>query len=165
MADLKYTDAYLRDILESTKVIALVGCSPRQNKASYIAARYLQLKGYRVIPVNPMYVGQEILGEPVYASLTEIPDDIGAIDMVDIFRNSVAAGEITDEAISVLSSRGLAVVWMQISVVNQEAAQRAETAGFKVVMNRCPKIEYSRLNGELRWGGFNTGIISSKLTL
>jgi uncharacterized protein len=150
-----YTDAYLRDVLKRVKTIAMVGASPNWNRPSFFAMKYLQYKGYRVIPVNPTAAGQEILGERVYASLKEIPDKV---DMVDIFRNSAAAGPIVDEAIAIAAP----VVWMQLGVRNDAAASRAEAAGITVVMNRCPKIEYGRLHGELSWGGINSGIISSK---
>ena len=122
-------------------------------------ARYLGLKGYRVIPVNPGQAGKEILGETVYASLREIP---GRFEMVDIFRNSEAAGPVTDEAIAVAAEKGIKVIWMQLGVVNHEAAARARAAGLTVVMDRCPKIEFGRLNAELSWGGFNSRIISAK---
>jgi predicted CoA-binding protein len=151
----RYTDAYLRGVLASVRVIAMVGASPHWNRPSYFAMKYLQDKGYRVIPVNPRAQGETILGEKVYGALAEIPDKI---DMVDVFRNSDAAGPIVDEAIAV----GAKVVWMQLGVRNDAAAARAEAAGLTVVMNRCPKIEYSRLHGELAWSGVNTGIISSK---
>jgi uncharacterized protein len=150
-----YTDATLRDILRGVRTIAMVGASPHWNRPSYFVMKYLQDKGYRVIPVNPQAAGQKILGERCYADLADVPE---AIDMVDIFRRSDAVGPIVDEAIA----KGAKVVWMQIGVRNDEAASRAEAAGLKVVMNRCPKIEYSRLNGELAWSGVNTGIISSK---
>ena len=150
-----YTDQYLRDVLRSVHTIAMVGASPNWNRPSFFAMKYLQEKGYRVIPVNPQAVGQTILGETVYADLADVPDPI---DMVDIFRRSDAAGALVEEAIR----KGAKIVWMQIGVRNDEAAARAEAAGLKVVMNRCPKIEYSRLHGELAWSGVNTGIISSK---
>jgi predicted CoA-binding protein len=150
-----YTDAYLRAILKSVRVIAMVGASPHWNRPSYFAMKYLQDKGYRVIPVNPQALGQEILGEKVYGDLSEVPEKI---DMVDIFRRSDAAPALVDQAIA----KGAKIVWMQLGVRNDAAAAKAETAGLRVVMNRCPKIEYSRLNGELAWSGVNTGIISSK---
>jgi predicted CoA-binding protein len=150
-----YPDKYLREILGRVKTIAMVGASTNWNRPSFFAMKYLQHKGYRVIPVNPGAAGQTLLGEKVYASLREIPDKI---DMVDIFRNAAAAGPIVDEAIAI----GAPVVWMQLGVRNDEAAARAEAAGLTVVMNRCPKIEYGRLHGELSWGGINSGIISSK---
>jgi len=151
----RYTDDYLRGVLRRVRVIAMVGASPHWNRPSYFAMKYLQGKGFRVIPVNPRAAGETILGEKVYASLAEIPDKV---DMVDVFRNSEAAGPLADEAIRI----GAKILWMQLGVRNDAAAARAETAGLKVVMNRCPKIEFSRLHGELAWSGVNTGIISSK---
>ena len=150
-----YDDAYIREILRDVRVIAMVGASPNWNRPSYFAMKYLQAKGYRVIPVNPVAAGQEILGEKVHASLATIGDKV---DMVDIFRNSEAAGPISDEAIAI----GAKVVWMQLGVRNDAAAARAEAAGLRVVMNRCPKIEYGRLSGALSWGGINSGVISSR---
>jgi predicted CoA-binding protein len=150
-----YDDAYIGAILRDTRVIAMIGASPNWNRPSYFAMKYLQSKGYRVIPVNPAAAGQEILGETVHATLEDVP---GPVDMVDIFRNSRAAGPIVDAAIA----RGAKVVWMQLGVRNDEAAARAEAAGLKVVMNRCPKIEFGRLSGALSWGGINSGIISSR---
>ena len=155
----RYPDIYIRKILDDTRTIAMVGASPYWNRPSFFAMKYLQDKGYRVIPVNPRAAGQEILGEKVYASLAEVPE---RIDMVDIFRNSEAAGPITDETISVATDRGIHTIWMQLGVRNDDAAARAEKAGLKVVMNRCPKIEFGRLNTELSWGGFNSRVISAK---
>ena len=155
----RYDDAYIRDILRQSRTIAMVGASPNWVRPSYFAMKYLIGKGYRVIPVNPVAAGQEILGETVYANLAEVP---GPYAMVDIFRNAEAAGAIVDEAIALKDDKGIAVIWMQLGVVNHEAAARAEAAGLKVVMDRCPKIEYGRLSGELSWGGINSGIISSK---
>ena len=150
-----YRDDYLREILKDVHTIAMVGASPNWNRPSYFAMKYLQEKGYRVIPVNPQAAGERILGETVYAALADVPD---RIDMVDVFRRSDAAEPIVDQAIK----SGAKVVWMQLGVRNDAAARKAEAAGLKVVMNRCPKIEWSRLNGELAWSGVNTGIISSK---
>ncbi len=150
-----YSDRFVTDILRDTRVIALVGASVNWNRPSYFAMKYLLAKGYTVIPVNPGQAGNEILGQTVYASLDDIPV---AIDMVDIFRNSEAAGPITDDAIRI----GAKTVWMQLGIVNEEAANRAEEAGLKVVMNRCPKIEYARLSGELSWNGINSRVISAR---
>lgn len=133
----------------------MVGASAKKIRPSYFAMKYLQDKGYRVIPVNPGQAGKEILGETVYASLADIPD---AVDVVDIFRNSEAALDITREAIEI----GAKVVWMQLGVRNDEAARLAEETGLKVVMNRCPKIEYGRLCGEIGWAGVNSRTISSR---
>jgi predicted CoA-binding protein len=151
----RYDDSYLRKILRETKTIAMVGLSANWNRPSFFAAKYLLDRGYKVIPVNPAAAGQEILGQKVYGSLDELPQKV---DMVDIFRNSEAAGPITDEAIK----HGAKVVWMQIGVVNDAAAKRAEDAGLKVVMNRCPKIEHSRLAGTIEWHGIASGVITSK---
>ncbi|HJN04964.1 MAG TPA: CoA-binding protein [Alphaproteobacteria bacterium] len=150
-----YPDDLIRKILRETRTIAMVGSSANWNRPSYFAMKYLQRKGYRVIPVNPKEAGGEILGETVYAALKDIPEQI---DMVDIFRNSEAAGAVTDEAIEI----GAKAVWMQLEVRNDEAAARAEAAGLTVIMNRCPKIEFGRLSGEIGWMGIDTGVISSK---
>ena len=154
-----YPDGMIRRILVQVRTIAMVGISANWNRPSYFAMKYLQEKGYRVIPVNPREAGSEILGETVYARLADVPDQF---DMVDVFRGSEAAGGITDEAIAVAAEKGIAVVWMQLGVRNDAAAERAEAAGLTVIMDRCPKIEYGRLHGELGWGGFNTRVISSK---
>ncbi|MGF1628269.1 MAG: CoA-binding protein [Kiloniellaceae bacterium] len=156
---LTYSNAELLAILRATRTIAMVGASPKWNRPSYFAMKYLQEKGYRVIPINPGHAGKAILGETVYASLRDVPDQI---DMVDIFRNSTAAGPVTDEAIAVAKQKGINVVWMQLGAINHEAAERARAAGLTVVMDRCPKIEFGRLHSELSWGGFNSGIISAK---
>lgn len=150
-----YTDDYLRGILKRVRTIAMVGASEHWNRPSFFAMKYLQDKGYRVIPVNPQAKGGEILGETVYSDLAAVP---AAIDMVDIFRRADAVPGIVDQAIA----KGAKVVWMQLGVRHDAAAAKAEAAGLAVVMNRCPKIEYSRLHGELAWSGVNTGIISSK---
>lgn len=153
-----YTDSHLRNILDRTRTIAVVGVSANPVRPSYYVARYLGLKGYRVIPVNPGLAGQVLLGETVYPSLTDVPDDV---DMVDIFRRSDAVPPIVDEALARWPD--LQTIWMQIGVEHAEAAAKAEARGVDVIQNRCPKIEYQRLRGELRMGGFNTGVISSKL--
>ena len=150
-----YTDEFLKDTLSRVRAIAVVGASANWNRPSFFVMKYLQAKGFRIIPVNPKEAGSTILGERVYASLAEMPHPV---DMVEIFRSSEEAGPITDEA----ARLGANVVWMQIGVRNDAAAKRAEDAGLTVIMNRCPKIEYSRLYGELSWGGFNSGVISSK---
>ena len=154
-----YPDAYIRSILASVRTIAMVGVSPRWNRPSFFAMKYLQEKGYRVIPVNTRVAGSEILGETVYAGLAEIPE---RIDMVDVFRSSADAGPIVDEAIKVAEDRGIRVIWMQLGVRDEAAAKKAEAAGLEVVMDRCPKIEYGRLHAELSWGGFNSRVISAK---
>lgn len=158
-----YSPAHIRGILERVRSIAAVGVSLNEVRPSYYVTRYLSLKGYKVIPVNPRYAGGEAFGQPVYASLAEIPRAHDPIDMVEIFRRSEEAGGVVDEAIEHLLDRGLKVIWMQIGIVNHEAAGRAEARGLTVIMNHCPKIEYQRHWGELRWGGINTGVISSKL--
>jgi OAH/OAS sulfhydrylase len=150
-----YPDAKLRRILSSARTIALVGASSNWNRPSYFVMKYLQNKGYRVIPVNPGLAGQELLGERVYASVREIPEKI---DMVDVFRASDQVGPIVEDAIAA----GARVVWMQLGIRNDEAAARAEAAGLEVVMNRCPKIEFGRLGGELSWSGVNSGIIRNQ---
>jgi len=160
---LTYSDDLLRRVLAETRVIACVGVSKNQIRPSFYVARYLGLKGFRVIPVNPVYAGETLLGETVYPDLASIPPDIGPIDMVDVFRRSDQAGGVVDEALAGLSDRGLRTIWMQIGVIDEAAAARAEAAGVRVIMDRCPKIEYQRLHGELRMGGFNTGVISSRL--
>ena len=150
-----YSDAYIRDILARSRTIAMVGASPTPSRPSYFAMKYLKEKGFRVIPVNPGQEGKTILGERVYAALPEIEEKV---DIVDIFRSSGAALGITREAIAI----GARVVWMQLGVRNDKAARLAEDAGLQVVMNRCPKIEYGRLSGELNWAGVNSRMISSR---
>ena len=150
-----YDDKYIIEVLRDAKTVAMVGASANWNRPSFFAMKYMQQKGFRVIPVNPGVAGTEILGEMTVARLDEIEDPI---DMVDIFRNSEAAGQITDDAIKA----GAKIVWMQLGVRNDEAAKRAEDAGLRVVMNRCPKIEYRHLYGELSWHGINSHVITSK---
>lgn len=153
-----YSDNFLRTILTRTKTVAVVGVSANQIRPSYYVARYLGLKGMRVIPVNPGLAGQTLLGETVYADVTEVPDDV---DMVDIFRRSEAVPPIVDAALDRWPN--LQTIWMQIGVEHPEAAAKAEARGVDVVQNRCPKIEYQRLFNELRMGGFVTGRVSSRL--
>jgi hypothetical protein len=162
MNQASYTDDYIADILRDAKTIAMVGASAGTNRPSYFAMKYLLGKGYSVIPVNPALAGQEIQGQRVYASLADVP---GPVDIVDIFRNSAAALEVTREAIALKDKLGIKVIWMQLGVRNEAAAAAAEAAGLKVVMNRCPKIEYGRLSGEIGWAGVNVGAISSKRPL
>lgn len=131
------TDSEIRDLLTTTRTIAMVGASDRPDRPSHGVMRFLQAHGYRVIPVNPALAGQTLLGQTVVATLA----DAGPVDLVDIFRNSEAAGAITDESIAA----GAKAVWMQLGVTNKAAATRAQAAGLKVVMNRCPKIEIGRL--------------------
>ena len=152
----------VREILGDTRTIAAVGASTTEVRPSYYVVRYLVEKGYRVIPVNPRAAESTLFGEQVVPSLAEISPEVGMIDMVEIFRAPHAAPGIVEEAIRDVSDRGLCTIWMQLGVINEAAANRAREAGFRVVMNRCPKIEYARHFGELGWGGFNTGIISSK---
>jgi predicted CoA-binding protein len=155
----RYDDAYIAGILNDIKIVAMVGASANINRPSYFVMKYLLGKGYTVIPINPGLAGKEILGRRVAASLAEIEQPV---DMVDVFRNSDAALGIVRECIALKDRLGLKVIWMQLSVRNDEAAAEAEAAGLKVVMNRCPKIEYGRLSGEIGWAGVNAGLISSK---
>src|SRR5436190_11791995 len=152
-----YPDAYIRGILNTVKTIAMVGLSPKDNRPSYFAFKYLLERGYRMIPVNPGQAGREILGQKVYAKLADIPEPV---DMVDIFRASQFAAAVVDEALAMKPRP--AVIWMQLGVRSDEAAAKAEGAGFKVVMNRCPKIEYGRLSSEISWMGVNSRTLSSK---
>ncbi|MBO6949361.1 MAG: CoA-binding protein [Rhodospirillales bacterium] len=159
MSDIVYDDDLIRRVLKDTRTIAMAGASPNWVRPSNFAMKYLQGKGYQVHPINPGHAGKEIWGRMTYASLAEVP---GPIDMLDIFRNSEAAGELVDEAIKLKDEKGIKIIWMQLGVINDAAAKRAEDAGLIVVMDRCPKIEYGRLFGELGWSGVNSGIITSK---
>ena len=154
-----YPDTYIRRILAEVGTFAMVGASATWNRPSYFAMKYLQQKGYRVIPVNPRSAGGEILGERVYATLAEIPQ---RYDMVDIFRHARDVPPTVEEALALAPEKGIKVIWMQLGVRHDEAAEAAEAAGLEVVMDRCAKIEYGRLNTELSWGGFNSRIITSK---
>ena len=152
-----YPDSYIRGILNTVKTVAMVGFSPKENRPSYFVFKYLLERGYRVIPVNPGQAGKEVLGQKVYASLSDVPVPI---DMVDIFRATENVPPIVDEALTLTPKPQ--VIWMQLTVRNDEAAKRAEDAGLKVVMNRCPKIEYGRLSSEISWIGVNSRTLSSK---
>jgi hypothetical protein len=152
-----YPDSYIRGILNAVKSIAVVGISPKDNRPSYFAFKYLRERGYRMIPVNPGQAGQKILGQQVYAKLADIPEPV---DMVDIFRASEYVPAIVQEALALDPKPQ--VIWMQLSVRNEDAARLAEAAGLKVVMNRCPKIEYGRLSSEISWMGVNSRVLTSK---
>lgn len=152
-----YNDVYIRGILNTVKSIAMVGISPKENRPSYFAFKYLLERGYNMIPVNPGQAGKEILGRRVYARLSDIPEPV---DMIDVFRASQHVPPIVEEALA-MNPRP-SVLWMQLSVRNDEAAAKAEAAGMKVVMNRCPKIEYGRLSSEISWMGVNSRTLSSK---
>src|SRR5580658_6701941 len=152
-----YPDSYIRGILNTVKTIAMVGASEKENRPSYFAFKYLLERGYKMIPVNPGHAGEDMLGQRIYARLTDIPEPV---DMIDIFRSSQYALAIVQEALA-LKTRPQ-VIWMQLGVRNDEAAALAEANGMKVVMNRCPKIEYGRLSSEIGWMGVNTRMISSR---
>lgn len=152
-----YSASYITDILRDVKTIALVGASNNDIRPSYFVLKYLLEKGYQVIPVNPGLANTEILGQRVYATLSDIPS---SVDMVDIFRNSEAALDVTEEALTLPTKPK--VIWMQLGVRNDGAAARAEAKGLRVVMNRCPKMEFGKSSGEWAWVGGNSGQISSK---
>lgn len=152
-----YPEDYIRGILAEVRTIALVGASANEARPSFFVLKYLLDKGYDAIPVNPGLAGKTIRGQTVYSSLKDIPRPI---DMVDIFRGSEVAAGIVEEALA-LEPRPK-VIWMQLTVRNDEAAARAEAAGLKVVMNRCPKMEYGKLSGEWGWVGGYSGTLSSR---
>jgi predicted CoA-binding protein len=152
-----YPDSYIRGILNTVKTIAMVGISPKDVRPSYFAFKYLLERGYRMIPVNPGQVGRDILGQPVYGKLADIPEPI---DMVDVFRAPQFALAIVEEALAL--ARRPQVIWMQLGIRNAAAAALAEANGLKVVMDRCPKIEYGRLSSEIGWMGVNTRVLTSK---
>ena len=152
-----YPDSYIRGILNTVKSIAMVGASERENRPSYFAFKYLLERGYNMIPINPGHAGEDLLGRRIYARLADVTEPI---DMVDIFRASRYALPIVEEALA-LKPRPQ-VIWMQLGIRNDEAAALAEANGLKVVMNRCPKIEYGRLSSEIAWMGVNTRTITSK---
>ena len=155
----QYSDALIARILRSVKTIAMVGASPNEVRPSYFAMKYLLDKGFRIIPVNPGQAGKEILGQKVYANIAALP---APVDMIDIFRASEHVGPIMDEAIANKDRLSLKVVWMQLGIINEEAAKRGEAAGLTVIQNRCPKIEYGRLSGEIGWMGVNKRTIDNR---
>ncbi|QND65165.1 CoA-binding protein [Mesorhizobium loti] len=155
-----YDNTYIAGILNSVKTVAMVGASANDVRPSYFVLKYLLAKGFSVFPINPGQAGKEILGRMTYSRLADIPEPI---DMVDIFRAPAAVPGIVDEALRLDPLPK--VIWMQLGVRHDEAAARAEAAGIKVVMNRCPKIEYGKLSGEIGWTGVNSGVLSSKKPL
>ena len=150
-----YEDHYIRSILDNTKTIAMIGLSSSWQRPSYFVAKYLLDRGYKVYPVNPREVGKKILNQKVYSSVSEINANI---DMVDIFRKSNDVDLIIDDIIKIKPS----TIWMQIGVINFKAAKLAKKNKIDVVMNKCPKIEYGRLSGELSWAGINSGVFHNK---
>jgi uncharacterized protein len=152
-----YSDSYIRGILNTAKTIAMVGASVNEIRPSYFAFKYLLERGFHMIPVNPGHAGRELLGQHIYARLADIPEPV---DMVDIFRPAPYVLGIVQEALALKPLPQ--VIWMQLGIRNDEAAALAEANGLKVVMNRCPKIEYGRLSAEIGWIGVNTRTLSSK---
>ena len=157
-----YSDTTIAHVLGGVRTIAMVGASANTSRPSYFVLKYLVAKGYRVIPINPGLAGQEIAGQKVVALLADLT---GPIDMIDIFRNAEAALEVVREAIPLKDKLGLKVIWMQLGVRNDQAAAEAEAAGLTVIMNRCPKIEYGRLSGEIGWSGVSSGVLTSRRPL
>jgi len=155
-----YSDTTLRDILSKVRSFAMVGASATWKRPSFYAMKYLLKKGYRVIPINPKSAGTEILGQKVYSNLADYP---GEFDMVDVFRSSEDAYDIAKDVIANMEEKKIKVLWMQLTVRNDKAAELAEAAGLTVIMNRCPKIEFARLSGELGWCGINTKIVTAKV--
>ncbi|MER8403824.1 MULTISPECIES: CoA-binding protein [unclassified Mesorhizobium] len=155
-----YDNAYIAGILNSVKTIAMVGASANDVRPSYFVLKYLLGKGFSVFPINPGQAGKAILGQMTYARLADVPEPV---DMVDVFRASAAVPGIVDEVLRLDPLPK--VIWMQLGIRHDEAAARAEAAGIKVVMNRCPKIEYGKLSGEIGWTGVNSGVLSSKKPL
>jgi len=154
--EIKYDDDYIRKILENTKTIAIVGLSENENRPSFFAAKYLKSKGYKIIPVNPITNKKEILGFRVYKNLEEI--DVTP-DMVDLFVNPKKVVPFVKQAIKIKTK----VIWMQIGVINYKASQLLKKTKIDLIMDRCPKIEYARLSGQLSWAGVNTKIIHNKI--
>jgi uncharacterized protein len=157
-----YSDELIKSVLRSTKVIAMVGASGNEMRPSYFAMKYLLDKGFAVVPVNPGLAGKTILNQPVYASLKDVP---APVDMVDIFRAADAAPGIVREALGEKDRLGIKTIWMQLGIVSEEAAALAREAGLTVIMDRCPKIEYGRLSGEISWMGVNRRTIDNRKPL
>ncbi|HVV64941.1 MAG TPA: CoA-binding protein [Rhizomicrobium sp.] len=157
-----YTDDFIKGILRSTKVIAMVGASGNEMRPSYFAMKYLLAKGFIIHPINPGMAGKEILRQKVYASLKDVP---APVDMVDIFRTADVAPQIVREAIAEKDRLGVKTIWMQLGVVSEEAARLATDAGLNVVMDRCPKIEWGRLSGEIGWMGVSRNVIDNRKPL
>ena len=157
-----YPDAYIRGILNTVKTIAMVGISPKENRPSYFAFKYLLERGYHMVPVNPSQAGKEILGQKVYAALKDVP---APVDMVDIFRESQYAPGIVREALAEKDRLGFKTIWMQLGVISPEAEKLAQDAGLTVIMDRCPKIEHGRFSGELGWMGINRKVIDNRKPL
>lgn len=157
-----YPDELIKSVLRSTKTIAMVGASANDMRPSYFAMMYLLAKGYTIHPVNPSMAGKTILGQTVYASLSDLPPPV---DMVEIFRASEAAPEIVKDVLAEKERLGIKVVWMQLGVVSEEAAELARAAGLTVVMDRCPKIEHGRFSGEIGWLGINRKVIDNRKPL
>jgi predicted CoA-binding protein len=153
----RYDDSYIRGILNTVKTIAMVGASAKDNRPSYFAFKYLGERGYNMIPINPGLAGKELLGRKIYGRLSDVPEPI---DMIDVFRASKYAVPVVQEALTL--SPKPRVIWMQLGVRSDEAAALAEAHGMKVVMNRCPKIEYGRLSSEIGWIGVNSRTLTSK---
>lgn len=158
----QYPDDLIKSILRSTKTIAMVGASGNEMRPSYFAMKYLLDKGFLIHPVNPGLAGKEILGRTVYGALKDVP---APVDMVDIFRGSDAAAGVVNEALAEKERLGLKVIWMQLGVINEDAAEKARAAGLTVIMDRCPKIEYGRLSGEIGWMGVHRKVIDNRKPL
>ena len=157
-----YPDSLIKNILRSTKTIAMVGASGNDMRPSYFAMMYLLAKGYLIHPINPAMAGKKVLGQTVYGTLKEVP---APIDMVDIFRGADQAPGIVREAIEEKDRLSIKTIWMQLGIVSDEAAALARDAGFTVVMDRCPKIEHGRFSGEIGWMGINRKVIDNRKPL
>lgn len=156
----EYANNLIKSVLLSTKVIAMIGASANEQRPSYFVLRYMLDHGYQVHPINPGMAGKEILGRKVYASLKDVP---APVDMVDVFRAPDAVPGIVEEMLAEKDRLGVKTLWLQLGIVHEEAAQKAEEAGLTVIMDRCPKIEYGRFSGEIGWMGVNRRIIDNRL--